>query len=228
MVATYDGWIVVLSIVVAIFASYVALDLASRIAASRGRRAARYWLAGGALSMGTGIWSMHFIGMLALHLPISMSYDVSITFLSLLIAILASGFALTLMNSATLSKRSLLGCGVLMGIAIASMHYTGMAAMQMQPRIRYDPFLFSLSVLIAIAASVAALWIAFELRAETMLSAFWRKIGSALVMGAAIAGMHYTGMAAAIFAPNSICTVSPQNINNLWLAQSVGSPSCSW
>ena len=222
MVGTYDTWLVILSIVVAVLASYVALDLASRIAASTGSKAAHYWLAGGALSMGTGIWSMHFIGMLAFRLPIPMSYDIPVTMLSLLIAFIVSRFALFTVSHGTLSMRRLLTAGLLMGIGIASMHYTGMAAMQMEPPIRYDPFLFILSIMIAIAASVVALLIAFQLRSETILSAFRKKAGSALVMGAAIIGMHYTGMAAAIFAPNSICTVSPQDINNAWLAAAIG------
>jgi len=222
VVGTYDTWLVILSIVVAVLASYVALDLASRIAASTGSKAAHYWLAGGALSMGTGIWSMHFIGMLAFRLPIPMSYDIPVTMLSLLIAFIVSRFALFTVSHGTLSMRRLLTAGLLMGIGIASMHYTGMAAMQMEPPIRYDPFLFILSIMIAIAASVVALLIAFQLRSETILSAFRKKAGSALVMGAAIIGMHYTGMAAAIFAPNSICTVSPQDINNAWLAAAIG------
>ncbi len=223
MVVSYDFWLVLLSILIAVFASGVALDLASRVSATQGSKAAVYWLTGGALSMGTGIWSMHFIGMLALRLPMPMSYDVSITLLSLLIAIIVSGFALYVVaSSATLGVLRLLGAGVLMGIGIASMHYVGMAAMQMQPPIRYAPLLFNLSILFAVALSVVALWIAFQLRSETVLSAFWKKLGSALIMGGAISGMHYTGMAAAIFAPDSVCTVSPQDINNLWLAGAIG------
>ena len=172
--------------------------------------------------MGTGIWSMHFIGMLALQLPIPMSYDIPITLVSLLIAVIVSGFALYTISHGALSLRRLLGAGLLMGVGIACMHYTGMAAMQMEPPLRYDPLLFTLSVLIAITASMAALWIAFQLRSETILSAFWKKAGSALVMGFAIAGMHYTGMASAIFAPDSVCSVSPQDINNVWLAGAIG------
>src|SRR5207249_2592084 len=103
----------------------------------------------------------------------------------------------------------------------AAMHYTGMAAMEMQPPIRYDPLLFVLSIVIAVAASVAALWVAFQLRTETFVSAFWKKAGAAMIMGAAICGMHYTAMAAANFAPNSVCTVAPQEINNVWLAASI-------
>src|SRR5712692_3399830 len=139
MVGTYDSLLVVLSVVVAIVASYVALDLVSRVVASRVRIAARLWMAGGAVSMGTGIWSMHFIGMLAFRLPIPMSYDVPTTLLSLLIAVLASGFALYLVSWGHLTLLRLAGAGVLMGIGNGPMHYTGMAAMRMAPPIRYQP-----------------------------------------------------------------------------------------
>ena len=222
MGGTYNPGLVILSIIVATLASYVALDLASRVVATHGTRASRYWLFGGALSMGTGIWSMHFIGMLAFQLPIPMAYDIPITLLSLVIAIIVSGFALYTVSHGTLSLGRLLRAGLLMGLGIAGMHYTGMAAMQLAPPLRYDPLLFTLSVVIAITASVVALWIAFQLRSETILSAFWKKAGSALVMGIAITGMHYTGMAAAIFAPNTVCSVSPQDISNVWLASAIG------
>jgi PAS domain S-box-containing protein len=102
------------------------------------------------------------------------------------------------------------------------MHYTGMAAMQMQPPIRYAPMLLGVSILVAIGAAIAALWIAFRLRLGTMRSTVRARVGSALVMGAAICGMHYTGMAAAQFAPDSLCTVEPQDINNVWLAGTIG------
>ena len=222
MTGSYNSWLVLLSIVVASFASYVALDLASRVVAARGSRSAGFWLFGGALSMGIGIWSMHFIGMLAFQLPIPMSYDIPITLGSLLIAVIVSGFALSTISHGALSLRRLLGAGSLMGIGIACMHYTGMAAMQMEPPVRYHPPLFAASIVIAIAASMVALWIAFQLRTETIRSAIWKKTGSALIMGFAISGMHYTGMAAAIFAPDSVCSVSPQDINNVWLAGAIG------
>src|SRR5205807_1555018 len=128
--------------------------------------AAVSWLLGGAFAMGMGIWSMHFIGMLAFSLPIPIAYDVGVTIASMLIAIVVSGFALLTVSRASLSMRNLAAGGVLMGIGICSMHYTGMAAMDVQPRIRYDPLLFSASVAIAIAASTAALWIAFTLRSD--------------------------------------------------------------
>src|SRR6185295_16379053 len=119
MVGTYNYWLVFLSIVVAILASYAALNLATRIAASKGR-AAQIWLLGGAVSMGTGIWSMHFLGMLAFRLPIPMGYDVSITLLSMLIAVVVSGFALSTVSQDTLSTRSLVVGGVLMGFGICA------------------------------------------------------------------------------------------------------------
>lgn len=222
MVAAYDLWLVALSVAVAVLASYVAIDLASRIAASSGGLAKAAWLVGGAVSFGTGIWSMHFIGMLAFQLPIPMSYDVPITLVSLLIAVLVSGFALHTVNDGRWSVRRWLGAGALMGLGISAMHYAGMSAMRMDPPIRYDPSLLMLSVAIAIAASVTALRIAFHLRAENGRLAFWRRAGSAVIMGSAISGMHYVGMAAARIAPHSMSTVPPQDIDNVWLAATIG------
>jgi NO-binding membrane sensor protein with MHYT domain/two-component sensor histidine kinase len=222
MTGSHDLWLVILSFLVASLASYVALDLVSRVVASSGRKSKWLWLVGGSLSMGMGIWSMHFIAMLAFRLPIPMSYDIPITLLSLAIAMLVSGFALYTVSHGTLGPRRLIAAGCMMGVGIASMHYTGMAAMQMFPPIRYDPLLFTLSVVVAIVVSMVALWIAFQLRTETFFTAFGKKFGSALIMGGAICGMHYTGMAATIIAPNSICTVNPQFINNVWLAGTIG------
>lgn len=200
----YDLTLVALSVAVAIVASYTALDLAGRVSLSRGR-SAWIWLTGGALSMGVGIWSMHFIGMLAFHLPIPVAYDLTITLLSMGIAIVVSAFALALMRRPVLSTRNLTVSATLMGVGICAMHYTGMMAMQMLPPIRYDPPLFIASVLVAIVASFAALWTAFQLRRKFSAVAILAKLGSAVVMGLAITGMHYTGMAAAQFAPDSIC-----------------------
>ena len=172
--------------------------------------------------MGLGIWSMHFIGMLALRMPIAMAYDIPTTLLSLLIAVVVSWFALLVVDSATLTRARLLGAGVLMGGGIASMHYVGMGAMLLAPPIRYDPLLFSASIAIAVAASIAALWIAIKKRTEIIISAFWKKAGSALVMGAAIAGMHFTGIAAAEFAPNTVCSVNGWTVSDNWLAGTIG------
>ena len=217
----YESWLVLTSIGVAILASYVALSLASRVSVARSRRASLFWLLGGAVSMGVGIWSMHFVGMLAASLPIPMAYNVGWTLLSLAIAIVISGFALFFVNRDTLGWERLAIGGAVMGVGIASMHYTGMAAMEVSPSIVYDPLLFVLSVIIAMVASCAALWLFFTLRSASIAKPIWKRGASAVVMGFAIVGMHYTGMGAASFAPGSVCTVQAENIDNTWLATAI-------
>jgi len=207
----YDIPLVVISLLVAILASYTALDMAVRISTATGR-AADWWLLGGAFAMGTGIWSMHFVGMLAFSLPIPLGYDIYITLLSLLIAVCVSWFALWQVSQPILPIKRLIAGALVMGTGIATMHYTGMAAMRMQPAIVYEPWLFSVSLLIAIAASGAALWIAFHLRKHTP-RVMEARLAAAIVMGIAIVGMHYTGMAAAQFPIGSICTVAVQGAN---------------
>jgi diguanylate cyclase (GGDEF)-like protein len=218
MVGSYSYWLVLLSVLVAIFASYTALDLSTRITASKGR-SAQLWLIGGAFSMGVGIWSMHFIGMLAFSLPIPMGYDVPVTLLSMLIAIVVSYFALHTVTRSTVSNKNLLVGGALMGFGISAMHYTGMAAMEMSPPIRYDPLLFVASIAVAIGASLAALWIAFHLRANENWM-MYAKLGSAVIMGFAITGMHYTGMAAARFAHDTVC-LTGASVDNSWMAGTI-------
>ncbi|HWA12670.1 MAG TPA: MHYT domain-containing protein [Burkholderiales bacterium] len=206
MQGSYHPGLVALSVAVAIIASYTALDLAGRVGATEsGRRKRLAWLVAGAFSMGIGVWSMHFIGMLALRLPTPVAYDIPFTVASLLVAIAASAVALAILRGSTLGAGSLTAGATLMGAGIAAMHYTGMMALRMSPPVRYDPPLFMASVLIAIVASLAALWLAFQLRRRHFRLALLARVGSAAVMGAAIAGMHYTGMAAARFAPGSIC-----------------------
>jgi diguanylate cyclase (GGDEF)-like protein len=223
----YDLNIVALSVAVAIIASYTALDMAGQVSASdSSARKSVIWLVAGAMSMGTGIWSMHFIGMLSFHLPITVAFDLPITLLSLIIAIVASFIALFFLRQARLGIRNLAIGTILMGTGIAAMHYTGMFAMQMSPPIRYDPLLFVASVLIAIVASLAALWISFQLRWKHSRLEILAKVGSAVVMGLAISGMHYTGMAAARFAPGSIClAVTSGGIDLTTLAFGIGSLS---
>jgi diguanylate cyclase (GGDEF)-like protein len=215
---TYSYWLVVVSLFVAILASYAALDLATRITASKGV-SARFWLIGGAFSMGMGIWSMHFIGMLAFSLPIPMGYDIPTTLLSMVIAVVVSGFALYTVSRENLTRTNLVVGAILMGIGIASMHYTGMAAMLTSPRIEYDPMLFAASIAIAIGASLAALAIAFTLRADSVWM-IYAKYFAAVVMGLAITGMHYTGMAAARFAPDTVC-LSGSTVDNSWMAGTI-------
>ncbi|MDQ7977109.1 EAL domain-containing protein [Paraburkholderia sp. SARCC-3016] len=205
MPSSYNLALVALSIFVATLASYTALDLAGRITLQAVLRQRHAWLAGGAAAMGVGIWSMHFIGMLAFSLPIPLGYDLPITGASLAIAFVVSYFALAIVTRRTLSRPRLIAGGVLMGVGIAGMHYTGMAAMRMAPGIRYEPALFAASLAIAVAASMAALWIAHTLRDSSQRGIIAKRTGAAAVMGMAITGMHYTGMAAADFAPGAIC-----------------------
>jgi len=215
-VASYNPLLVAASLFVAILASYTALDMAGRITTAQGR-AAQLWLAGGAAAMGVGIWSMHFIGMLAFSLPIKLGYDPVITFLSLLIAIASSVFALWLVCQERLPWSRLSLGAILMGLGIASMHYTGMAAMRMVPLIHYIPSLFILSIVIAIVAAGAALWIAFHLR-HPGTRVYRYRAGAGVVMGLAIVGMHYTGMAAAQFSLGTICGAASGGVNTGWLA----------
>ncbi|WP_411850336.1 putative bifunctional diguanylate cyclase/phosphodiesterase [Stenotrophomonas sp. LGBM10] len=217
MTGTYSQSLVVFSLLVAILASYTALDMAGRLASTQGR-VARWWLTGGAIAMGLGIWSMHFIGMLAFDLPIPVGYDLAITLYSLAVSVGASAYALWLVSRPHLPWIRLAAGAVLMGLGIAAMHYLGMAAMQMEPGIEYDPLWFSASLLIAIAASGAALWIAFRLRGEQHRPFLLRGLAS-LVMGLAIVGMHYTGMAAASFPAGSLCGAAyGEGIDSKWLA----------
>ncbi len=216
LVGSYNIWLVLASLLIAMLGSYTALDMAGRVAETQGQ-SARWWLVGGSVAMGIGIWSMHFLGMLAFSLPVPMGYDPAITFLSLLIAVASSAFALWMVCQSALSRPRLCVGALLMGAGVCSMHYTGMAAMRMTPGIRYIPSLFLLSVVIAIAASGAALWIAFHLRLGSSKVTFVRA-GAAVVMCIAIAGMHYTGMAAAQFPLNSTCKMAKTGLSTGWLA----------
>lgn len=219
LVSSYNTVLVLGSLLVAILASYTALDMAGRIATAQGR-AAHWWLVGGSFAMGTGIWSMHFIGMLAFDLPIQLGYDPAITLLSLLIAVLSSALVLWLVNQATLPLMRLAMGATIIGLGISGMHYTGMAAMRMNPAIQYIPSLLVLSILIAIVASGAALWIAHHLRQHSPRVRLLR-VGAAAVMGGAIVSMHYTGMAAAEFPLGSICGAAHEGLSTGWLSLTI-------
>jgi diguanylate cyclase (GGDEF)-like protein len=216
LTSTYNDTLVLFSLIVAILASYTALDMAGRVTTAEGN-AVRWWLIGGAFAMGIGIWSMHFIGMLAFSLPIPIGYDLGTTLASLLIAMVSSGFALWFVCQRTQSWARLAIGALPLGLGIALMHYTGMAAMRMTPGIRYDPGLFALSLIIAALASAAALHIAFRLRINSPRNKLYR-MGAAIIMGIAIAGMHYTGMAAAEFPAGSICGAASNGVDPRWLA----------
>jgi NO-binding membrane sensor protein with MHYT domain/CheY-like chemotaxis protein len=212
----YETPLVVASILVAIVASYASLSLAGRVSESHGR-AVLAWILGGAVAMGSGIWAMHFVGMLAFRLPIPIAFDLPLTLASLLLPIAASCLALWQVSRAELGPVRLAASALVMGIGINAMHYTGMAAMRMEPGIVYDPWLFALSVVIAIAASGLALWIAFRLR-RNVPRVWLPRIGAAVVMGAAIVGMHYTGMAAASFPLDSVCMAARGGVDHGGLA----------
>lgn len=200
MTTTYNPLLVVTSILVAMIAAFAALNLAARVTASVGRvRLA--WLIGGSLAMGTGIWSMHFIAMLAFHLAVPIGYDLSLVGLSLVCAFVASFLALFVASRPTLGSGPLVIGALLMGPAIAGMHYIGMAAMELPAEITYQPALWTLSVVVAIVVAGVALWLVFRLRAEGRRQLPLR-VASAVVMGFAVVGMHYTGMAAARFSPS--------------------------
>jgi PAS domain S-box-containing protein len=199
LAGSYDYRLVALSVTIAMLASYAALDLGGRVTASRGHL--RYiWLTGGAAAMGMGIWSMHYIGMLAYDLPVAVLYDWPTVLWSLLAAVLASAVALFVVSR---NKMGLVSIGIgslLMGSGIAAMHYIGMEAMRLSAMCHYSPRLVVLSVILAVVISLVALWLTFQLRADAN-SVGWRKLASALLMGAAIPVMHYTGMAAVSFTP---------------------------
>ena len=222
MTGSYNPSLVLLSFVIAVFASYTALDLAIRIKSAL-TRTRWLWLIGEAIGMGIGIWSMHFVAMLAFHLPIPVNYDVLTTSLSLLYAIIASGVALGLLSRSNFQLGRLIGGGICMGAAIAWMHYTGMAAMHLQAEIQYHAGWVGLSVVIAVAASMAALWLAFRLQNNPSSSVLRQKLSSAVVMGIAISGMHYTGMFATHFIPQDYLAVEPSHtIDPVLLAIAIG------
>src|SRR5437870_8356703 len=197
----YNAGLVTLSVIVATLAAFVALSISGRIVAANSRGAQWAWASAGAIAMGGGLWSMHFIGMLAFSLPCGVTYAPIGTVLSMLPGILASGVALRAISQRTDPglKRLAVG-GVLMGAGIGLMHYSGMAAMEPQALLRYDPGLVAVSIVVAVALAFLSLSIRFSFHrfhASRMLAT----VVAAPVMGFAVAGMHYTAMEASIFFP---------------------------
>jgi diguanylate cyclase (GGDEF)-like protein/PAS domain S-box-containing protein len=198
------------------FGSFTALSHAERMRESTGHQATAWMVAGG-LTLGMAVWSMHFIGMLAFHLPIPIAYDSGLTFISVLPAIAAALLGFYLLRSPHLQLKKVVIGGFFMGMGITAMHYTGMAALKMQPAISYEPLIFTLSVVIAITAAIGALLIVY-IGEKTGLHPLIQHLLGAVIMGFAIAGMHYTAMGAAMFAPGSICSVSSAQIEPHLLA----------
>ena len=199
MTGFYDYRLVVVSVLIAMMASYAALDLAGRVTSARGV-VRGLWLSGGAAAMGMGIWAMHYVGMLAFRLPIPVEYDWPTVLLSLLAAIFASAIALFVVSRQEMGLfRAVIG-SIFMGSGIAGMHYIGMSAMRLHAVCHYSRVIVVISVALAMVISLVALWLTFYFRGGTK-SGGWRKALSAMLMGAAIPVMHYTGMAAARFTP---------------------------
>lgn len=202
MTTTYIPWLVGVSLCMAIIASYAAFSFAERITVSRG---ARFWgwLGGGALAMGLGIWSMHYLGMLAVRLPVEVTYHVPTVLASLLLAVVASAVALSVVSRPQLGLPQIAIGGVLMGAGIGGMHYLGMAAMRSSAMHHYNDKLVALSLVVAVVFSWMALWISFFLR-EDHIQQEWLRLGGAILMGSGIAAMHYTAMAAVTFMPGEM------------------------
>jgi PAS domain S-box-containing protein len=198
LVGNYDEPLVVVSILIAIVAAGAALDLAARVTSAHGGHRLA-WLTGGAVAMGTGIWSMHYIGMLALHLPVRVLYDWPTVLVSLLAAIFASWVSLFVVSQRTMGWPQVAVGSVLMGSGIAAMHYIGMEAMRLPAMCHYDGAMVALSVALAIAIAFVALRMTFALRATAGWN--WQKIATAATLGGAIPIMHYVGMAAVSFIP---------------------------
>ena len=199
LVGFYDLRLVAVSVVIAIMAAYAALDLAGRVTAARGM-ARGLWLSGGAFAMGLGIWSMHYVGMEALRLPVPVLYNWPMVLISLVAAVLASAVALFIVSRKTMTMPAAIVGSILMGGGIAGMHYIGMEAMRLPAMCSYSAGMVTLSVVLAVVISFVAMWLTFGLR-EQITTWSWRKSGCAVLMGLAIPIMHYVGMAAVKFAP---------------------------
>jgi len=213
---SYQPVLVALSFVISVVGSFAALRLAKLIPLHE-RDDRLPWILGASFALaGGGIWSMHFIAMLAFDMGMPVSYDIPVTALSLVVAWAVTGLGFFLVSRQASSPVRLGAAGTLMGLGVAFMHYTGMAAMRMGATISYDTTLLVLSVVIAVVASTAALWLAFHLERT------WQMAVAAVVMGVAVCGMHYTGMAAAIFTHDPAAAgIEPSAVAPEFLAYSI-------
>ena len=195
----YDPVLVVYSVVVAVFAAYAALLVSHHVSATRPGAPRQAWVAAGGLCLGLGIWAMHFVGMLAFSLPCATRYDAGLTLLSTLPGILASMLAINTIGRPNLTHSQMLRASLLVGSGVGTMHYAGMEAMQINGLIQYNPALFVLSLVVAVALAYLALWIKTWLQKKSGYSTFWITVASAVVLGLAVSGMHYTAMLSAYF-----------------------------
>ncbi|MEH1786172.1 MAG: MHYT domain-containing protein [Nostoc sp.] len=218
----YDIRLVLFSIAIAMLTAYTTLDLAIRVTDAKSQERWR-WLLGGAIAMGIGIWAMHFIAMLAFSLPIAIAYDWLTVLISVLPAIFASGLALYLVSQPEFGILQLLSGSLLMGAGISAMHYIGMAAIRLPAKMSYDLSIVALSIAIAILISLVALWVGFNLRANSTVTGSFLRIGSAILMGAAIPSMHYTGMMATHFSVvESVKFSAFDSATTYWIAAIIG------
>ncbi len=223
MLHDHDPILVVLSFVTAFFAAFTAFHTGERIKMANG--SARFiWLGLAGVAMGGGIWSMHFIAMLAMRMDISVTYDIGLTFLSLAVAIGVTGLGFFILTRDSLLPQQpiirLFISGGVMGGGVAAMHYTGMAAMNMAALIHYDPILVTVSVLIAMVASTVALWLTLN------VDVLWQRLASSLVMALAVCGMHYTAMAASTFTAADCAADGGLDLAPLPLAITVAAGTC--
>lgn len=214
---SYDPFLVVLSFLVATLAGFAALSVTPRIRAAENKYTRRIWTAAGGLAMGTGIWSMHFVAMLAFSIPVAVAYDLTITVLSMVPAFIGSALALRVVSGRNTTTGSVWGGGILLGVAIGAMHYTGMEAMEMPAALRYQPVLFLVSLVVAKSLGITAFRVKYSVENSQWRNSLAARFGTAGILGAAVAGMHYTAMAAARFFPvEGGAPISPQT-NTMWL-----------
>ncbi len=197
MEVDYNLLLVLVSYVIAVIGSYVGLNLAIRIPAAKPGKDLYFWVALSAIAIGGAIWSMHYIGMMAVDMKMPVTYNLGLTIISMLLAVVFVAIGMIIVGRGTPSTAKLVGGGTLTGLGVAAMHYTGMASMQMEATASYSPIIVLASIVIAIVASIAALWFAFNLRGSL------QRIGSAFIMGIAVCGMHYTGIAAVTMTPTN-------------------------
>jgi diguanylate cyclase (GGDEF)-like protein len=194
----YDGGLICLSVAIAVIASYGALDLAQRSRESAGSRK-RLWIGGAGITMGLGIWSMHFVGMLSLRMDMPVSYNGLLVVLSLVAAVGGASVALAVVARPQVSRRGVLSASAFMGLAIAAMHFLGMASMQMAAVIDWNIPLVVLSLAIAFFASLFALWLIVQIGVRSDGLGFGRRVVAAVLLGIGVAGLHYTAMEASSF-----------------------------
>ncbi|TGM56851.1 MHYT domain-containing protein [Leptospira vanthielii] len=219
---TYNYWLVVLSIFISIFASWISLYMLNRFSNVENRFSRLAILFTSSLSMGGAVWSMHFIGMMSFELCTKITYNKSITILSILPSFLASYFALVSLSKKQISLRELISVGFIVGSGIGFMHYMGMAAMEMRPKLMYDPLLFFVSLVVAISLAILSIFIQFRLKKRNFkIKNIYLTLISGVVMGSAISGMHYTGMAAARFVTDGNQMLETSNPDQLFLASLV-------